>query len=116
MIPNPPVSHHRHCWDGASLHIHLHSGCTQCCGCGDLKLIEYSAFAIGKLECSRCKIALVGLDPMVTKVEIRVGAGYRWNMSLCAECRGWLNENIRRSMVVGKDPMPEPDGPRQITL
>jgi hypothetical protein len=94
----------------------MHGGCESCCLCNDVRAITTRGFTIGKLECSRCKIALVGLDPMVTKVEIRVGAGYRWNMSLCAECRGWLNENIRRSMVVGKDPMPEPDGPRQITL
>jgi hypothetical protein len=66
-------------------------------------------------DCARCDAILVG-DPVLYKVEIRVGAAHRWNLSLCAPCREWLNECIRRSMDYRPPDKGSDDGPRQITL
>jgi hypothetical protein len=70
---------------------------------------------LSERNCARCQVALVG-DPSIHKVDIKVGAGFRWSLNMCWECRHWLQECVRRSMVVDEKPEPEQDGPRQITL
>jgi hypothetical protein len=102
-----------HCWEAVLSPVWAskqHADCKSCCGCG------FSRVSLGIGNCSRCTIGLTG-HPAVFYVELKVGAGHRWNMNLCSLCREWLNETIRRFSVmqdVGR--IPADSGPRIITL
>lgn len=105
---------HVHCWQTKHPNFGEHATCFECCECDAGNVTSAKAPVEEVLDCQRCDAVLDG-DPTVHRVEMRVGASFRWFEWLCQPCRLRLIGYIKKGLEEDRK-TPDKDGPRQITI